>query len=272
MKNKLFSIGNVSRLFHISISSLRHYENIGLLKPEYTDPNTGYRYYSVRQFEILNSIRYLRELDMPLSEISDFLSNRDVDLIENKLCEQKKIVIEKQKELKKIENKITNRLKMIEDAKTSTLDQITIVEKESCDIIWLEHELTIDSYLDMETSIRKLDENQKEAVVFLGKVGVGISATHLNERKFESYDGVFLIFDQEDSYNGNTIRLSKTKCVSIRFCGSHSESKKYYELLLDYIKENNLVISDFAREITMIDYGITNDTSKFVTEISIPIQ
>lgn len=31
----LFSIGEVSKLFHISVSSLRHYENAGLLDPEY---------------------------------------------------------------------------------------------------------------------------------------------------------------------------------------------------------------------------------------------
>ena len=38
----LFSIGEVSKLFHISVSSLRHYENVGLLHPEYTSPDTGY--------------------------------------------------------------------------------------------------------------------------------------------------------------------------------------------------------------------------------------
>lgn len=44
-RKNLFSIGEVSKLFHISVSSLRHYENVGLLTPEYTSPDTGYRYY-----------------------------------------------------------------------------------------------------------------------------------------------------------------------------------------------------------------------------------
>ena len=70
---KLFQIGDMAKLFHISVSSLRYYESLGLLTPERVDPDTGYRYYSVRQFEVLNTIRYLRELDMPLPEISDFL-------------------------------------------------------------------------------------------------------------------------------------------------------------------------------------------------------
>ena len=59
---ELFSIGDVAQLFHLSVSSLRHYETIGLLTPEYTDPATGYRYYGPRQFEVLNTIRYLRAL------------------------------------------------------------------------------------------------------------------------------------------------------------------------------------------------------------------
>ena len=64
----LYSIGETAKLFHLSVSSLRHYEALGLVTPEYTDPHTGYRYYSVRQFEAFNTIRYLRTLDMPLPE------------------------------------------------------------------------------------------------------------------------------------------------------------------------------------------------------------
>ena len=47
---ELYQIGDVARLFHISVGSLRHYEQVGLLKPEYIDSLTGYRYYSTLQF------------------------------------------------------------------------------------------------------------------------------------------------------------------------------------------------------------------------------
>lgn len=36
-KKELFRIGEVSKLFHISVGILRHYDKMGLLKPEYTD-------------------------------------------------------------------------------------------------------------------------------------------------------------------------------------------------------------------------------------------
>ena len=110
-KKELFQIGDVARLFHISVGSLRHYEKIGLIKPEYIDESTGYRYYSTRQFECLNTIRYLRVLDMPLPQIADFLKNRKIEKIQEMLCQQKETVIRKQKELKSIERKIQNRLK-----------------------------------------------------------------------------------------------------------------------------------------------------------------
>ena len=103
----LFRIGDVAKLFHVSVSSLRHYEKLGLVSPEYVDPETGYRYYSTRQFEVLNMLRYLRVLDMPLPEISEFLHNRDIDVIEEKLKQQKEAVIQKQLELKRIEKKST---------------------------------------------------------------------------------------------------------------------------------------------------------------------
>ena len=81
----LMPIGDVARLYHLSVSTLRHYERLGLVAPERIDPETGYRYYSTRQFEPLNTIRYLRALDMPLEEIADLLHDRDVDRIEDKL-------------------------------------------------------------------------------------------------------------------------------------------------------------------------------------------
>ena len=40
---------------------------------------------------------------------------------------------------------------------------------------------------------------------------------------------------------------------------------------MSYIQDHGLEVGGFSREITMIDYGITNDTEKFVTEISIPV-
>ena len=271
-KKNLFPIGEVSKLFHISVSSLRHYENIGLLTPAYISPDSGYRYYGTEQFEVLNTIRYLRALEMPLSEIEDFLKNRDIDRIAEKLRQQKQTVLKKQEELRRIEQKIDHRLNWLADAEKTPLNTVSLVHLPACRIVWVDDPLKIDGSADMEVPIRKLDRSDAEAVVFLGKVGLGISAEHLQGAKTSQYDGIFLILDQEDIYRGKTLELPGTLCVRLRFRGSHKEAAPQYEKLLDYTKKHRMQIVGFSREVTLIDYGITNDTEKFVTEISIPVK
>lgn len=202
---KLFLIGEVAKMFHISMGTLRHYEQAGLLTPEYTDPDTGYRYYGTRQFELLNTIRYLRVLDFPLAQIKAFLDNRDTEVIEEKLVHQKEVIARKQKELELISRKIDHRLEQ------------------------------------------------------------------LLKRSFQDYDRIFLLLDQEDRYDGETETFPRQTCVTIRFCGSHREAPTYYQKLLAYIEEKNLSITGFSRETTLIDYGLTNNTDKFVTKIQIPV-
>ena len=268
---KLFQIGDMAKLFHISVSSLRYYESLGLLTPERVDPDTGYRYYSVRQFEVLNTIRYLRELDMPLPEISDFLKNRDIDRMEEKLRQQKAEIERKRLELQRIERRIDNNLRRIRDAQDSELDVIKYAASPAMRIVWMDTALKISSSLDMEMPIRELEQSQAETVLFLGKVGVGISAENLEAGSFEQYDGVFLILDDEDRFDGKTVLLLETQCVSVRFRGSHTEAAEQYRRLMERIRAHGMKPSGFSREITMIDYGITSDREKFVTEISIPV-
>ena len=93
----------------------------------------------------------------------------------------------------------------------------------------------------------------------------------LLKRSFQDYDRIFLLLDQEDRYDGDTETFPRQTCVTIRFCGSHREAPPYYQKLLAYIEEKNLSITGFSRETTLIDYGLTNNTDKFVTEIQIPV-
>lgn len=270
-KNDLYPIGSVARMFHLSVGSLRHYESIGLLKPEYTDPDTGYRYYSTRQFECLNTIRYLRALDLPLDKISGFLQNRDVSKIQEMLQEQKKLVLQKQKELERIENKIDARLDQIEDALHSRLDEVFLIQAPPRRIAWIEEDVHPHSYLDLEKSIRQLDQSDSTPVVFLGKVGVGIAREKLEQNQFSTYDRVFLRLDEEDIYPGKTEILPAETCLSIRFRGGHDMAVPYYEKLCQYAKDHELAISGFSREITLIDDGMSQNPDLFVTEIQIPV-
>lgn len=270
-RNDLFRIGEVSRMFHISVGLLRYYDKIGLLKPEYTDSTTGYRYYSVRQFECLNTLRYLRALDIPLDEISVFLKNRNLDTIHDLLLKQREEVRHRRMELLRIEHKIEKRLEQIEDALSSVFGQIILTHKADFEIASIRTEVSPRDYLDLEKSIRQLDQDGESSAIFLGKVGIGISAENLRQHCYHPYDRVFLIVDEEDQFNGQKLLIPESDCISIRFQGGHEQAAQYYEKLMHYIETNGFSVSGFSREITMIDNGFTSDSSKFVTEIEIPI-
>src|SRR5689334_2146611 len=70
----LLSIGEFSRVTHLSVKALRHYDDIGLLAPAWVDPATGYRSYAVAQVPTAHMIRRLRDLAMPLEDIRAVLA------------------------------------------------------------------------------------------------------------------------------------------------------------------------------------------------------
>jgi DNA-binding transcriptional MerR regulator len=71
----MFRIGEFAQIAQVSGRQLRFYDQLGLLRPAHTDPQTGYRYYSIRQLPRLNSILALKELGLSLEQIGPLLRN-----------------------------------------------------------------------------------------------------------------------------------------------------------------------------------------------------
>lgn len=76
MKNDLLSIGEVAHLKGVGVKALRYYERIGILRPAYVNPETGYRYYALRQMAELDVIVSCVQLGVPLKELTRYVSDR----------------------------------------------------------------------------------------------------------------------------------------------------------------------------------------------------
>jgi DNA-binding transcriptional MerR regulator len=111
----VIKIGDFARLCQVSVPTLRHYDEIGLLKPISVDAFTGYRYYSVSQMPRLNRILALKDLGFSLDQIDQVLRG-DLSLeqlrgmIKLKQAEQEQHLSEEQSRLARI----TARLRQIE--------------------------------------------------------------------------------------------------------------------------------------------------------------
>ncbi|GAA3172794.1 MerR family transcriptional regulator [Streptomyces virens] len=67
------TIGEFSRVTHLSIRTLRRYHEQDLLVPAEVDPATGYRYYAPAQVRPALTIKRFRDLDLPLADLRRFL-------------------------------------------------------------------------------------------------------------------------------------------------------------------------------------------------------
>lgn len=74
----MLKIGDFSQLGQVSVRTLHHYDERGLLKPAETDYWTGYRFYAVEQLPRLNRILALKDLGFSLDQISGLIHDDEV--------------------------------------------------------------------------------------------------------------------------------------------------------------------------------------------------
>lgn len=269
-KKTLFTIGEMARLFHMNIRTLRYYDEIGVLKPEYVNEETNYRYYSTVQFERLNTIKYLRALDVPLEKILIFLNEKEVSTIVSIFEEQRERVLKKREQLSRIEKKITNRMEQIEAALTAPYGQVIVKHIPQREIVLLEKKITREE--DLEPLIREISKKTYlDDAIFLGKVGVSVNQEDLKNGEFKYFSSIFVILEDEDDFMNKDVVLQEGVYATVRYRGTHEEASSYYAMLLDYLMDSGLHIKGDSIEITMIDAGMTNDHNQYVTELQIPI-
>ncbi len=73
------SLGRFAQAAQLSRKALRLYDQLGILVPDYVDPESGYRYYDPDQFEKARFIRLLRAMEMPLADVGHVLAAADSD-------------------------------------------------------------------------------------------------------------------------------------------------------------------------------------------------
>lgn len=266
----LFSIGEMGKFFNINIRTLRYYDQIGLLKPEYVNEQTKYRYYSVEQFERLNTIKYLRALDVPIEQITDFFEHKDTEVMLSIFVEQKKEIARKQKELLLIEKKIDYRIEQLKEAMDTICGETFVRQFPERQVVMLRKEFLVSD--NLEYMLRDLEREYKlEPAIFLGKVGVLVSRENLEKHSYAKFSAVFVVMEGGDSCENVSGSFAAGDYACIRFHGTHRESWIYYERLLKDIRIKGYRLLGDAIEITMIDAGLTQEEEKYVTELQIPV-
>jgi DNA-binding transcriptional MerR regulator len=107
----MLKIGEFAALTRISIRMLRHYDELGLLKPSYVDWESGYRYYTLDQLPRLNRILALKDLGLTLAEIrlllDDALSAEEIrGIFKLKQAQLRQHIIDEKARLQRVEQRL----------------------------------------------------------------------------------------------------------------------------------------------------------------------
>lgn len=107
----MFKIGEFARIADVSGHLLRHYDDIGLFRPSYVDPQSGYRYYKMDQLPRLNRIIVLRDLGLTLEQITHYLNGDMSDceirgMLALKRAQVEQTIAEEQARLRRIESRL----------------------------------------------------------------------------------------------------------------------------------------------------------------------
>lgn len=97
---KLFTIGEVSKIKAVSVKSLRYYGDLGILPPAYINPESGYRYYCSDQLVIVDLIKVCLDLDIPLKNFRNYIQTDGSVDVGRLLDDAHRIVTEKERKLK----------------------------------------------------------------------------------------------------------------------------------------------------------------------------
>ena len=87
---QLMPIGRFSRLTGLTVKALRHYDELGLLRPARVEPATGYRFYGREQVRRAEAIRTLRRLEVPLDDVARLLATDDPAVVREVLVDHQR--------------------------------------------------------------------------------------------------------------------------------------------------------------------------------------
>ncbi|MGN6710181.1 MerR family transcriptional regulator [Anaerocolumna jejuensis] len=124
MNDSFYSTGEFSKRANISVRTIRYYDQKGLLKPSLMK-DSGYRYYTDRDFASLQRILVLKKLGFALEEIKEItINSSDASFVKESLQLQQKLIGEKIAELRQMEQMLNETSALLSQSEEPDWNQI----------------------------------------------------------------------------------------------------------------------------------------------------
>lgn len=272
----MITIGDFARLGRVSVRMLRHYDEIGLLRPSHVDEETGYRYYKVAQLSQLNRIIALKELGFTLDQVRSMLDagTTPLDLKEKLRLRRAELHAQIQADREKLA-RVEARISIIEREESMPTNEVVV--KHIPTVRVAEMRAVASSY-EPESIAPVVGPLFEELCGRLGQVGIHPIGPTI--AYYEPVDDGVLVHAAcpiEPKLRTETLNLGadiyitdlpEIEAATLVHHGSMDEADQVVQELARWIDAHGYVGSGYAREVYLDAMGPRSD---WVTEFQEPI-
>ncbi len=272
----LIPIGKMAEINHITIATLRLYDEMNLLKPHYIDPVSKYRYYTLEQNARLDLIAYMKDLGMSLKEIQRVLTKENIDEIEAILSMKKEQIYQEIKKLKMRLHFVDDSIMKIERYRKSPLTgrvsleyiQQRYIYGIDCPYDFYKHGL-VDYEKDLALLRNHLFDLGLEQVY---SYHIGTSITKDDFLNGNLRPNKIFLFSDHKIDNLPLEKVESSMFVTI-YCSSFDEEKESIEKIQEECKKNQYSINGdyLCEEITEFNVFDENKRNMFL-RLQVPIR
>ena len=271
-QSKLLTIGQFAALHGINKKTLMWYDETGLFKPAAINPENGYRCYTYRQSPLLETILLLRELDVSINEIREFMKNRSAGnmkcLLDEKITELDQNILH----LQAVRKTLCNHRQNMETLLHMDLEEISIVDKEERCLVTVDigKDVTFEEEVEMITA-----ETAKYRLGRLHDASYGsmIPVGSLQDGSFDNYTKLFIEIPIQIPFLPQQKGLHiqpKGKYLRAFHKGGWDRLPLRYRQILNYAGRQGLVLSGFSYE-KGINETVIDRMEDYILQIEIPV-
>lgn len=277
----MIRIGDFSRLAQVTVVTLRHYDDVGLLRPLHVDAATGYRYYTLEQLPRLNRILALRDLGLSLEQIREVLRHEVSaaqlhGMLRSKQAELARRLATEQARLARVET----RLRMIEQEYTMPTYDVILKTVEPQTVLAARE--VVPSIPEMgdrceariQAILAALDRNEAN------RAGSWLQLYHQTGWQERDIDVETAVIVDAPTTHETSARvtpwallrtLPSETVAAVVHTGSHATIREAYHVIFAWIDANNYHITGPSREIYLRGDMETANPEEYVTEILFPV-
>jgi DNA-binding transcriptional MerR regulator/effector-binding domain-containing protein len=262
------SVGRFATMTHLSVKTLRHYHQVGLLEPAEVDAETGYRYYTLEQLPTAQLIRRLRDLRMPVADVRevlvagspiarDSLISAHIDHLETELAKTQAAV---------------NSLRALLDSPAGLQPVHRRAESSFPALAITEDNL---DPVDIQAWWREALAELRRAAADNALNITGPAGGLYDECLFHREPGEATVFipvtTPRELGRVTALIIPAAEVAVTTYQGPHSDIDLAYGRLGSYVAEHELAVGWQLREYYQRDHSHTSDHSQWRTEIAWPI-